>query len=130
MPAMVPTVETLATEIKGLRELLSERDRRMEERFAGQQLALTTATDQLQEYKNVANEWGGALSDARNGTLTRTEYEAKHQALLDRIDAMVLRLGPIEVAYKQRVSSFTLWLMGGGIAVSLVFNLWEVMRAR
>lgn len=134
MPSGIHTVETLVSELRGMRDLLQERDRRMEERFQSQQTALDTAARNLSEYKAIANEWRGALSDVRSGTLSRTEYDAKHQNLIDRTDALGIRIGAIdglikglEAEAKGRVSQVTLWLLGAGTVISLVLGTIHIL---
>ena len=69
-----PSVETLAVELRGLRDVLAERDKRLDERFKAQESALAMATSQLSEYKTTANEWRGALADAQYGISKMTVF--------------------------------------------------------
>lgn len=130
-----PTVETLAEQIRGLEALMAERDRRMEERFTSQEQALRVATNALADYKTSANEWRATLNDVRQLTLSRAEYDAKHQALIDKMDArdqaredLSGRVALLESQARQRVSSLTIWLMGAGVMISLLVGIFGLLR--
>ncbi len=78
----------IKNEIECLKELSLERMRRYDERISAQQVAAEKADEVLQRWQESANEWRGALSDNNANLLGRTEYEAKHQSLLERMDSI------------------------------------------
>jgi hypothetical protein len=69
-----------------LEALLHERDRRMEERFEGQNQALKRAEKQLDAYKEASNEWRDTLNDLAGKLLTRVEWDNSHRLLIDRFE--------------------------------------------
>ena len=78
----------LAAEIVAIRELAVERMLRYDERFAAEREAANKAEQVLQRWQSNANEWRGALSDNARENISRKEYEAKHQILIEKIDGL------------------------------------------
>jgi hypothetical protein len=78
----------MAEETLPLRELIDERDRRYQERWEAQQAALTKALTSMEARLVTLNELRGVVTDAQGTFLTRNEFDAKHQVLNDRVDAL------------------------------------------
>jgi hypothetical protein len=78
----------LAAEIVAIRELAVERMLRYDEGFAAEREAANKAEQVLQRWQSNANEWPGALSDNARENISRKEYEAKHQILIEKIDGL------------------------------------------
>jgi len=60
--------------------------------------------ESLREYKVSSNEWRQTLNDLSARMLTRTEYEAKHGALEDRIEVLARTLDQRVSAVNDRLS--------------------------
>lgn len=58
-----------------IERLISEKDRRDEQRFVAQEQAISTASVVMNEYKASSNEWREALKDQSSRMATRTELE-------------------------------------------------------
>ncbi len=76
--------------------LMNERDLRYSQRFAAQEVAMAAALAAAEKATTKAevaaerrfeavNEFRAQQGDLIAGFLTRTEYEAKHEALLDKV---------------------------------------------
>jgi hypothetical protein len=92
MTTQVPrTTDTLAVMIvemdKRFNVRMDERDRRLDERFAAQQMSVDRASEGLKAWQASANEWRGALSDLSSRMLTRDEYDRVNYGLIEKIDA-------------------------------------------
>lgn len=69
-----------------LRELIEEHDKRYQERFDAQEKAVLKAEGANEKRFESVNEFRAQLSDEQSTFLTRSEYETKHSALIEKIE--------------------------------------------
>ena len=110
-------------EIAELRGILNERDRRMEERFSAQQLALDRAADSLDTYKAQSNEWRGTLNDLTGKLIMREEYFTAHEALRVLVSGVDRRVQVLE----GEKSGIAASLRSAGIAAAIAISLVSLM---
>ena len=117
-------LERLGAELRAIRDLMDERDRRYDEREAAHKLALDTAERALDAYKAQANEWRGTLNDVSLRMMLRTEYESAHSSIVEKIES--LRLAQSEMTGKDEAlaqgRATGRWIIGlvAGMGVSLL----------
>ena len=79
------TVDTLLTHIQAM---LDERDRRYEQRYQTQAESLQLAQVVNDIRLKYMNEFRAALTDQATTFITKSEYQAQHQLLIDQIVAV------------------------------------------
>lgn len=86
---MARLVEWTVTTLKELLEQrIADLATRLDERHSADQDAIGKADRASEKRFDGVNEFRSALADQQATFLTRTEYEAKHEALASRIDAV------------------------------------------
>ena len=139
----MPDPKVLEAQLKGLDEkyrlLLNEAEKRNEQRFEAQQIAITTAMIAQEKAVLAAmtsaekavtkaelaaerrfesvNEFRQTLSDQTNSFLTRNEYTAQHTAATDRISSIEQQL--VEIRGKSAGKSDLWGVLAGVIAIVL-----------
>jgi hypothetical protein len=87
---------TVATESKwnvdSLHDLMDERDRRYEQRFAAQEQAVKTAQMVIEGRLQGMNEWRETVEDVMGKAMPRPEVEARVHAVSEKLDAMNSRV--------------------------------------
>lgn len=89
--------ELMETKLAALTSVADERDLRYQQRWEAQQIgirealssaekAVTKAENAMEKRFDGVNEFRETLSDQAAAFLTRVEYNAAHQALIDKID--------------------------------------------
>jgi hypothetical protein len=68
--------------------------------------AVSKAETAMSDRLSGMNELRGAMADQGKMMLTRAEYEGKHQALLEKLDALALRITTIESTQRGRSAGF------------------------
>lgn len=93
-------IRRIDADIKQLNILLDERSITQEKAVAAAlsatREAITKSETATEKRFESVNEFRAALSDASKEQLTRTEYNAAHIALIDKIDDMKVRLTTFE----------------------------------
>jgi hypothetical protein len=74
--------------------------------------AVAKAQDDLDQRLQNQNEWRGRMEDQVKRFVTREEYEAKHNALTDRVNIIGDRTGRIEATGLGRGQLWA-WIVGG-----------------
>ena len=139
------TLETLHEHIG---EVCRMNEKRIDERFAAMEkataLGLKTAAVSVEKAERLAderakaqdrlaeatklqqNEWRGTVNDISATKMGREEYESKHVALIDKIDALSARIDRIE-GRSLGSSATWVWLFVGMAAlvglVGVVFDI-------
>jgi hypothetical protein len=67
---------------------LKDLEEEIDVKFAARDKALELQADLLKSRLENLNEWRTQNKDEREQFLTRSEYEVKHQLLIDKMDAM------------------------------------------
>lgn len=98
-----------------LERLITEVDRRYEQRFASNDLALRKAEDALREYKAISNEWRDAMKDTNNRMATTLD--------LDKLDDAVQELQRARANLDGR-----LMILSGSVSILVSVILWALVR--
>jgi hypothetical protein len=67
---------------------ISERVARLEEKYQAQEKAQIVIAVSLADYKAIANEWRGTVSDVGNKCITRLEAQAVFDRINDKIQSL------------------------------------------
>jgi hypothetical protein len=97
-------------------------------RFTDIEKARVTAEAQLNMRLESMNEFRSSLKDQASTFLTRTEYEAKHDALESKIHVLQLDKATLEGKANQSALTFTTLISIGGILLSIIALLKEFMK--
>jgi hypothetical protein len=91
--------------------------------FASSDRAISKAESSNEKRFEAVNEFRAQLNDQQRTFLTRIEYDGRHEALSDKVDANVARLAELELRVTSRLESgaggqaATYRLIGWGFAV-------------
>jgi hypothetical protein len=110
----------VGVKFKSLRRLLKERDRRYEDRFKGQEQALSLLAQQTKADKAQANEWRGALADKDSRFVTREAFSA----VLDRVTALET-YRTSEVSESKGTAKFFGWIVAGASLLVVLVTLYS-----
>lgn len=130
---MKHTLKTLTVELEALGRRAAEdvvlRQRLLDERYASQQAALHEANQSLTAYKVANNEWRGTLADQRAAFLPRAEYDAKHEALAEALQAgLVILHAKLDDAIRRMVL-IEGRTTGVGSSVSMMISILAIIAA-
>jgi hypothetical protein len=89
---------------KHIDRLLAEADRRYEQRFLANDIALSKAEAALRDYKLGSNEWRDALKDANHRMATRLE--------LEKVELAVRHLETAKANFEGRIAVFSAVVSG------------------
>lgn len=98
-----------------IERIVHDLDRRYEQRFQQNDVALGKAESALREYKTGSNEWRDALKDANNRMATRDE--------LAKLDDAVQTLQRARANLDGR-----LVILSGGVSIVVSILLWAFIR--
>jgi len=92
--------------------LLEERDKKMEQKFTSLELAVTKANDATEKRFESVNEFRLTLTDQQRTFVPRSEYEAGHKVLEDKLTAIATDIEKIKNT-KQGGSTTVAYLAAG-----------------
>jgi len=83
------TIETIYVHFTSL---MQEHEKAVKAALAAAETAVNKAEYNSEKWRDSANEWRQAMDDREVKFLPRTEYASAHQALIERMGAMEIRI--------------------------------------
>lgn len=107
--------------VDSLHDLMDERDRRYEQRFAAQEKAIGTAQTVIDSRLIAMNEWRQTVTDILSRSMPRPEVEQRVEAVSEKIEALASRIDKTE-GRGMGQSALWGWIVGGISTGILVIN--------
>jgi PBP1b-binding outer membrane lipoprotein LpoB len=120
---------TINTLYKLLATKLQDDEKRYNERFNAQQMAIEKAERASEKRFDSVNEFRGMMADQQATLVNRNEWDAKNIALHDKIDVLTNRLNLMEGSGSGK-HAFWGYIVGGLGVLSLIVTLVHTFMAK